>query len=254
MVSLCFADEKSRQFTVKEFCSPLMAPVIARKLARIHQLQMPLPQPAEDFMYRQMQALNKAVQANHELQQIPAEVFERYRTKIEKLRSFDFGSLIERLRRYQSTFKSRLVFTHNDLNRTNILMLDHPLNGKSDETPDPDSVAERVLIIDFEYCSYGFRWADISTYFQEIAFERWELQPINDPFSSYPEKTIRRDFFDHYLDEWSRTKVLESIDTPYQLELECKFGALCVNLIRVLWAMAHPKINDEKHAFWVRYS
>lgn len=54
---------------------------------------------------------------------------------------------------------SPVVFSHNDLQEGNILIRpDHPL------------MEEKLVLIDFEYCSYNYRGFDLANHFCEWSF------------------------------------------------------------------------------------
>ena len=67
---------------------------------------------------------------------------------------------MEWMRQYLEQLKSPVVFCHNDLQEGNILIREKAVSRE-----------EKLVIIDFEYCSYNYRGFDLANHFCESVYE-----------------------------------------------------------------------------------
>lgn len=75
---------------------------------------------------------------------------------LEKLRQFKYEEEMAFIHRLVTKIQSPVVFAHNDMQEGNILLRTSP--GK---------IADRISLIDFEYCSYNYRGYDLANHFCE---------------------------------------------------------------------------------------
>lgn len=95
------------------------------------------------------------------------------------LLNVDFRKEIQTIQDIINNCDSPIVFSHNDLQQGNILLPDH-----SKKRP---TLEDRIVFIDFEYCSYNYRGFDIANHFCEWCFD------YNNP--DYPHFTADQDRF-----------------------------------------------------------
>lgn len=107
---------------------------------------------------------------------------------VEMFSNFDFETektfLIEKF----SKMQSRIVFAHNDFNHTNFLITKGDPNNNEYEDVDWE---KRLQILDFEYASFNYRWADIAIFFTGMKI--FLLNNIcTDLYSSLFRNTVQR--------------------------------------------------------------
>lgn len=74
----------------------------------------------------------------------------------------DFQSETDFLIEKFQKLESRIVFCHNDLHHKNIYLLDCDQNNN---VIPADDLETRLMVMDYEYASFNYRWADLATYF-----------------------------------------------------------------------------------------
>ena len=173
-----------------------------------------------------------------------------------------------------STVNSPIVFSHNDLQGGNIL-LRHDLGDKD------DNMDAKLVVIDYEFCSYNYRAFDIANHFHE-----WMFDYTNKSYPYYhsakdrfPTKETRvtisylhylnfcpkiryffqLEFIKNYMDESlagspkalsmtneNRLQLAEAL----QKEVEAFF--IVPNLLWAMWAMAQSVSTKITFGYWVR--
>lgn len=76
------------------------------------------------------------------------------------LSGWQLDTEMEWMRQYLEQLKSPVVFCHNDLQEGNILIREKAVSRE-----------EKLVIIDFEYCSYNYRGFDLANHFCESVYE-----------------------------------------------------------------------------------
>ena len=133
---------------------------------------------------------------------------------------------------------SPVVFCHNDMQEGNILMVE-------DEAVTSNADAKLVLI-DFEYCSYNYRAFDIANHFMEWTYDytakEWpyfKATPEN-----YPTSLQRLKFICHYLKETG------SKENPIDVLKEVEVFSLASHLFWALWAIVNTKTSQIPFGYW----
>lgn len=68
-------------------------------------------------------------------------------------------------RKYLGSLQSPVVFCHNDMQEGNILLF-------CDNMTDEEALLDpRLVLIDFEYCSYNYRGFDLANHFLEWTYD-----------------------------------------------------------------------------------
>lgn len=90
-------------------------------------------------------------------------------------------------RDYLQSVESPVVFCHNDLQEGNILLLDEPptsdghahtsANSMDTSREDGAQAKPRIIVIDYEYCSYNYRGFDIANHFCEWVYDYSNERP-----------------------------------------------------------------------------
>ncbi|XP_074599484.1 choline kinase alpha-like [Brevipalpus obovatus] len=226
--------------TCDQYEGPSVFKVLAEKIAAIHSINMPVPKKWDSNSM--LNGMFEAFSSNGKLDD-----FRSHRISnpfSESLMSFDFREEIDFIAPLFSLYPSKLVFCHNDLNRTNILL-------RNDSTG--LDLSRKMVLIDFEYAAYGYRWSDFVVVFAEVCFCHWK-ESGEFMVSKYPDQKKRLFMAKSYiqtLNALSRSHDQDSLREEEQikrLEAEMAFGILPACMINILWRLSHQQIdqNDQK--------
>lgn len=156
------------------------------------------------------------------------------------LLSIDFEREINFLIPLFEQNQSKIVFSHNDLNRTNILI-------KSDRH-ELDHL-RKTFIVDYEYSSYNYRWSDFAVIFGEVCMSNYR-EGKKFKVNHYPDYEKRIYFITHYVARLNRLlqsnnceqEQLPEEETIALIEKEISFGIMIVSLINIFWRLSHNQI------------
>ncbi|CAB3400078.1 unnamed protein product [Caenorhabditis bovis] len=204
----------SRPLSCREIALPHMSAKIAKRVAKVHQLEVPIwkePDYLCDALQRWHRQLTGTVNGEHNFtlpdggeNNVPISVT-----------CNDLARELEFLRDHISKSKSPVTFCHNDLQEGNIL-LPKASSGNirmpsvTDETANlGNSLAAfnpadpRLVLIDFEYASYNYRAFDFANHFIEYTID---YDVHESPFytiepNHFPSREMMQEFFVSYLRE-----------------------------------------------------
>lgn len=187
--------------------------IIAKKLANIHMLEVPVDKQDSWVLDKLSEWSDQLVDLD-ELDQL--ELSESSRETAKQLLSIDFKGEIDFLRQVFEYVNSPKVFSHNDLHQGNIL-----LAKKSRRRP---TLGERVILIDFEYCSSNYRAYDIANHFTEWVFEYGTDQyPHFNYFQDrFPSEMNQQSFIREYLLEQRKLNPNEATKAAIKVSNQCK--------------------------------
>lgn len=119
--------------------------------------------------------------------------------------------------------KSRQVFCHNDMQFSNVFI----------RTDIDGNLQEKLFIIDYENCSYGFRGYDLAFFLLQKSVHFHKENFIDGIF--WPDRARRRQLLKHYHDEYvahhsDYDPVIDSVD---HLLMEVDFFILLMQLMRI---------------------
>ena len=157
---------QARPLKTKELSDPDISSIIGEKMAQIHSLDVPIskePTWLWDTMDRWMKT-TKMILSSPSAQAAPLKRVEAAEPpteeSIERMVRWHLDTEMEWMRQYLSRLRSPVVFCHNDLQEGNILIRENSKCRK-----------DRLVIIDFEYCSYNYRGFDLANHFCESMFD-----------------------------------------------------------------------------------
>ena len=236
----------------KELKDPNYSAIIARKLATVHQLNVPINKEAtwlvETFQSWLAQVRNyqrpKTVEKVHPLER--------------ELLAFDFEGEWARLVRLLATVPSPIVFCHNDLQEGNIL-LPADVTSSSDllkiaggkASSSTQNLDDHIVFIDFEFCAYNYRGFDLGNHFCERMFdynnEAWPH--FHAYMEEFPGEEEMRRFIGEYLRQSAEMGIAvdEQLDTEEHLLREAEFYALASHFLWILWSINNAR--NSKIAF-----
>ncbi|ETN70178.1 Choline/ethanolamine kinase, partial [Necator americanus] len=215
--------DKSRPLTCREIALPTMSSKIAKRLSKVHQLEVPIwkePDYICDALQRFVyfvvwlcQLMNTPTGQNSFM--LPSRYSEWAPAQ---LTCEHIARELDYLRTMISKSKSPVTFCHNDLQEGNILLPKASsgnirLPSLSDEAPGGLSLAAfnpadpRLVLIDFEYASYNYRGFDFANHFVEYSID---YDVIEHPYytinpENFPENEQLVEFFVNYLREFGGT-------------------------------------------------
>ncbi|KAL6724443.1 hypothetical protein Aduo_019334 [Ancylostoma duodenale] len=207
----------SRPLTCREIALPAMSSKIAKRLSKVHQLEVPIwkePDYICDALQRWLCQLMNTPTGQNSFH-LPS----RYsQWAPAQLTCKDIARELDHLRTMISKSKSPVTFCHNDLQEGNILLPKASsgnirLPSLCDEAPGGLSLAAfnpadpRLVLIDFEYASYNYRGFDFANHFVEYSIDydildhpHYKINPEN-----FPEEEQLVEFFVNYLREFGGT-------------------------------------------------
>ncbi|ODN04629.1 Choline/ethanolamine kinase [Orchesella cincta] len=223
--------------------------LIAQKTAQIHGLNIPIskePSWLWGTMDRWMANVRECL-AN------PSSVTDCSRETLQTLIDFNLDAELTWLKQFLPAVNSPVVFAHNDLQEGNILI------RPEWETPD-----EKLVLIDFEYCSYNYRGFDLANHFGEWSYNyNVEAYP-NFSFTpqDLPSRAEKLTFIRRYIavlreeykvnfadvdDEFLRTSTL--FDEEHIIK-EAEAFALASHFFWSLWAIVNAQVSKIPFGYW----
>lgn len=234
--------------TCQELRDPYLSAIIARKAANVHSLDVPInkePTWLFDTIHSWLETIRESQAAGPTPETGTS------------LLSFAYEEEVEWLKSYLKQVRSPIVFCHNDLQEGNILLPEVNTvmrKGRKVSTPLTD---DRVVLIDFEYCSYNYRGHDIANHFCEWAFDysNPDYPHFFADLSQLPTEPERRHFITEYL---KQDKVLkrcgdqEVTDEEVQLLMdEAEVFMLSSHFLWTLWSIKNAFSSEIKFGYWV---
>uniref|UniRef100_A0A915Q1Q5 Choline/ethanolamine kinase n=1 Tax=Setaria digitata TaxID=48799 RepID=A0A915Q1Q5_9BILA len=197
----------SRPLSWKELALPEMSSKIARRLVRIHQLEVPIwkePDYVCDALSRWLKQLIRTPSGSQEFV-IPSYYSD---SAPQTITCVDIAKELDFLKKCVSKSKSIVTFCHNDLQEGNILLPQsssgniHISSTVQRNSPSTANTS-RLLIIDFEYASYNHRGFDFANHFIEYSInydiDKAPFYEIDE--HNFPNDELQYDFFLSYLNE-----------------------------------------------------
>ena len=193
---------------------------LARKLAKMHSLQIPFNKNPKDFIGIIRGSFEKYLQPYNQMmkeKELPEGSPEEFKQAVQFAVNYDWKQLIDWFADTLPKVKTRVVFSHNDMNLANFMAL-----------PDK-SGDDKITFLDFEFSAYSYRGCDIGHHFKNrtIDVSKFTEEGGNafDMNIPYPSEEDRRFFIKEYLKVARKTynPVDESIDNEDHLLTEAEF-------------------------------
>ncbi|KAB0791025.1 hypothetical protein PPYR_02825 [Photinus pyralis] len=218
----------ARPLKTKELADEHLSMTISQRMAAIHSMEVPLhktPGWLWDTMERWLKSSEERFSGD-----VPAAVKHLKEMSLRR----EFLWLKQRLQMENSP----VVFCHNDMQEGNILMIE-------DDTVTSNADAKLVLI-DFEYCSYNYRAFDIANHFLEWTYDYTEKQQ---PYfkvtpENYPSNLQRIKYICHYLKETG------SAENPLDVLREVEIFSLASHFFWALWSIVNTKSSQITFGYW----
>jgi len=197
---------------------------LARQQARLHSLTVPMTKKPKDMIRIIREKFKKHwssyVKGINETP-LPEGYPEEVKKLIEKTKTYDFMATIDWFADLIPTVKHRVVFSHNDTNRGNYLIV-------PSRTTD-----DKVILCDFEFSGYNYRGSDIGGHFRartqdlkkftSYVGNKDKVPEFN--HIPYPTEQERRVFIKEYLKKWKElnpAKFDPELDSEENILLEAE--------------------------------
>ncbi|XP_066991296.2 choline/ethanolamine kinase isoform X2 [Anabrus simplex] len=234
----------ARALKTKELSDPRLSPLIAEKMALIHKMNVPIskePRWLWDTINRWLQNMET------DMSELQGGDIENKKC-IDKLSSYNLREEAQWLRKFLCQVQSPVVFCHNDMQEGNILL-------HCDNMTDQQALNDpRLVIIDFEYCSYNYRGFDIANHFLEWTYDyTYERHPFYSvEYSRYPSKEQQLLFIRSYLRTYRRDKQSSqgSADEENMLLKEIKAFTLASHFFWGLWSAVNARLSQIPFGYW----
>lgn len=225
--------------------------VIAEKIAAIHKLNVHELEKTPNWLIdnlRQMYDNVLAAKRNGGLT-FSGETLESTKDIARQMMAIDFKLEIDHLEELLSKSQMPLVFSHNDLHQNNIILL-HDTKMSLDE---------RVVLIDFEYCSYNYLAFDLANHLTEWCFDYNgdEYPNFNFSITRLPSDEEQLQFITNYihaLDPKLRQQLfdpsLSDSDLAKLLMNEMRPFLMASNLLWCVWAIRSCLTSKIKFGYW----
>ncbi|KAJ8978686.1 hypothetical protein NQ317_015655 [Molorchus minor] len=220
----------ARPLLTRELADERLTVQIAQKMATIHSMEVPLhkePTWMWDTINRWLQTCEKKLKSN-----VPESV-QKFLEKI------DLRAETEWLKKRIDAENTPVVFCHNDMQEGNILMC-------LDADKENNNAEPKIVIIDFEYCSYNYRAFDVANHFIEWMYDYTEPNYpfFSEDFSKYPTEKQRLTFIRAYLDERG------SRENPKKLMREVELFTMASHFFWSLWGFINADTSKIPFGYW----
>lgn len=227
----------------EELKNPVYSATIARKLATVHSLDVPINKEPT-WLFDTLNQWLQMVRSPQQCDEISAQS-SKYSDIEQELCSFDYESELKWLKKFLASAESPTVFSHNDLQEGNILL---PESVSTKMQPYDD----RIVFIDFEFCAYNYRGFDLGNHFCERMFDysNPEWPHYYAYADAYPDDSAKRYFIREYLKQ-SKERKNATTDTEDHLLKEADYYALASHLLWTLWSINNARTSKIQFGYWV---
>lgn len=234
---------QANSLTSEEIRDKNISKIIAKHLAVVHGLNVPIDKD-ESWLIERLNEWYESI-CNNADGDLSLDCQEHYNDReatlliAKELLSINFKEEIEFIKsEIFEKSNSPKVFSHNDLHQGNILYVE-----PSKRRP---SLEERIVFIDFEYCSYNYRAYDIANHLCEWLFQYGTQEyPHFECFQEkFPTKSDQLQFIRHYLSEKGR------LQDATQLYEEVQPFYMAVSLFWTLWCIKQAQTSTIEFGYW----
>ncbi|PNF21862.1 Choline/ethanolamine kinase [Cryptotermes secundus] len=232
----------ARPLKTKELGGPQLSVLIAEKMANIHKMNVPINKEPR-WLWDTISGWVKNVQANLE---DPGLVESENVIMLQKLKMYNLAAEAEWLRKYLGKISSPVVFCHNDMQEGNILLCTDNM------TDDEALMNPRLVLIDFEYCSYNYRGFDLANHFLEWMYD---YTKSTHPYftvnkNNYPRREQQLLFVRTYLHNAGCQGERATERDEEALLCEVQAFSLASHLFWGLWSAVNAKLSQIPFGYW----
>jgi len=255
----------ARAMTCRELRDPSLSGIIARKLANVHCLDVPINKEPT-WLFTTMRTWLSTIESRSSLEESSSSSSSNSSrcdsnpNVMRELLAFDFDGEIDWLEQFLKKVNSPTVFCHNDLQEGNILLPELAVKNKKHGLNKNASLGQNlsddsVVLIDFEYCSYNYRASDIANHFCEWAFDysNPEWPHFYADMNRFPNEDQRRHFIREYLKQYRKQRQEPGPVTAEEVErlmYETNHFTLASHLLWTLWSINNAQSSTIKFGYW----
>ncbi|RWS13587.1 hypothetical protein B4U79_17349 [Dinothrombium tinctorium] len=212
----------SRPIKTSELRNERINRCLMRKIAQIHSMNLPISKRA-----LWVQKMFEFFQNRFKAKQVSLDAISKDKELAERILSFEIETEMKWFLNAMNKIVSKITFTHNDLNITNILIRDQF-----------DCEDDKVLIIDYENCGYNYRGYDIGYFFRVKCFDEMDAYFKVMDIKTIPE-VEQRVLIREYLQELKKLNntIDPIVDNEEHLLKETNFFALLSDLISIAFCL-----------------
>nr|CAD7589748.1 unnamed protein product [Timema genevievae] len=248
----------ARALTTDELSDPTLSCLIAEKMALVHMMDVPInkePHWLWDTMDRWMDNIKEFAAKSHN---DPVK-----KERVQRILSYNLIQELHWLKKFLKSVNSPVVFCHNDLQEGNILLRNSPPNSpktRMNGTPTKKRSVQmtpkhqRLVVIDFEYCSYNYRGFDFANHMCEWLYDYTNEQH---PYfwartDSYPTQEQQERFIVSYLRMMQREQETEEVSQQEVTKLlaEIRTFTLASHFFWGLWSFVNASVSTIPFDYW----
>ncbi|XP_011640620.1 choline/ethanolamine kinase isoform X2 [Pogonomyrmex barbatus] len=221
----------ARPLLTKELADSTLSLLIAEKMAQIHTMQIPISKEPTWIWDTMNNWLNMATDILENSDDIDSRQLENIRL----IKCLNLEKEINWLETIVKQHKYPVTFCHNDMQEGNILLLQNTRKPK-------------LVLIDFEYCSYNYRGFDIANHFAEWLYDYTasEYPFFHEHTTAGPTKEQKLNFIKTYL----RTLGKEGSVEEERVMAEVRVFSLASHLFWSLWSIVNAKLLQIPFGYW----
>jgi len=200
----------------------------ARKLARFNNIDLPLTRNPRD-VFSKIDALMPGYLDSNKDFITSLEAAPEFETAKKRTLDFDIVAEVQWLKDVMPTIKRRRALAHGDMNRANCLVRE-----------DREDPYDKIMLIDYEFASYGYRGLDIGMQFSNRTMD---VSQIHNKFKSgldFPTIEERLHFIRAYKDEVREMNAYEldesenGLDSDTNMLIEADYYVLAFSMFFML--------------------
>ncbi|XP_011055232.1 PREDICTED: choline/ethanolamine kinase isoform X2 [Acromyrmex echinatior] len=223
----------ARPLITKELADSTLSLLIAEKMGQTHMMQIPIskePVWLWDTINNWFNTTTDILENIHN-----EDIDSRQLENINTIKCINFEHEINWLKTIITQQKYPVTFCHNDMQEGNILLLQNTRKPK-------------LVLIDFEYCSYNYRGFDIANHFAEWQYDYTtpEYPFFHERPAAGPTKEQKLDFIRAYLRTLNKEGSLEA----ERILMEVRIFSLTSHLFWGLWSIVNAKLSQIPFGYW----
>ncbi|CAG2162584.1 unnamed protein product [Oppiella nova] len=233
-----------RYFNATDDVNPKTVGLLARKLAKFHSLDMPIPKTTKNMTELFKDFFTEELKTSASEGTVFKQIHEY------NLQTFKDLTLTDELSWLANTvqeLKSPVVFSHNDFNRRNTLVRDSNVNNNKEM---------EIFLIDFDWTNYSYRGADFGQYF--CSWGQKETDFGSGDFPTDPQMAL---FIDAYIEEMieinGNSYAKHEINSRERITKEAKLFALMAfmkDIMYCIWQTTLIGVTDLMPKAEVRFN
>ncbi|XP_054157527.1 choline/ethanolamine kinase-like [Oppia nitens] len=226
---------ENRYFNASDYHNKTLVSLLARKLARLHSLCIPVPKDGTSKSRENIFVKWFDTEMRHNIS-CDGFIGKYLHENSNRYPIFSTLSLAEETDWYLKTVDALncpIVFSHNDLNRRNILISESNNNNNNNNENFEDI---EIYLIDFDWCVYDYRGTDFGQY-----FSRWAQEETDFGVGVFPTNEQMIPFIDSYIGQMSQLVgdkyQKQAINSREQLIKESKVFTLMAFIKDILYCI-----------------